>query len=165
MSQEYWNADEVEDLVRVYMKFHPELVGAKIACVFKEKASKSDGVPIVGKISKVSPSNHPLMKEEYDFKIEIGSDAWLELNPTQREAWVDHLLEHAYGVESETTGDMSWKLRNPELMGFPSIINRHGIGWMPGLSKIPTLQLNATTTATPPVVKTSTTTDIEEDLD
>jgi hypothetical protein len=149
MSQEYWIADEALDIVKSYLKYHPDLIGANIGCIFKEKASLSDGNPIVGKIAKVSPKYQCLMREPFDFIIEIGADAWSELNNAQKEAWVDHILEHAYGVENEKTGDMSWKLRNPDMAGFPNIIHRHGIEWMPGLAKIATLNIPRVTVVTP----------------
>lgn len=150
MAQDYWIADEVSDIVQNYMKYHADLIGAKICCVFKEKASKSDGVPIVGKIFKVTSKYQPFMDEPYDYMVEIGADAWADLNMDQREAWVDHLLEHAYGIENERTGEMTWKLRKPELMVFPSTVNRHGLGWKTGLAKIATLQVPQKATATPP---------------
>lgn len=136
---EYWIATEVEDIVEAYRKYHAELIGARIACIFKEKASTSDGIPIIGKISKVSEKNKVLMAEPYDYMMEIGADAWQELNNAQKEAWVDHLMEHAYGEENDQTGDMAWKLRKAEIRCFPSIIARHGINWMPGLPKLATL--------------------------
>lgn len=139
MASQFWKAPEVEDIIQRFMQYHPELIGANIACIFKEKASMSDGRPIVGKISKVSPRYQPLMTDSFDYLIEIGSDAWLELDNAQRDAWVDHILEHAYGQENENTGEMAWKLRTPEFVGFPCIINRHGIGWMSGLAKMATI--------------------------
>lgn len=133
---EYWLAVEVEDIIEQYIKYHPELIGATFGCIFKEKASKSDGQPIVGKISKVSDRDKVLMSEPYDYRMEIGYDAWVELNNAQKEAWVDHLLEHAYGEENEKDGSMSWKLRKPEISAFPVILSRHGIHWMPHLAKL-----------------------------
>lgn len=145
----FWKADEVADIVDQYMKYHAELVGARIACVFKEKATMSDGRPLVGKIGKVPPKYQPLMEEEFDYLIEVGADAWAELDNAQKEAWVDHILEHAYGSENEKTGEMAWKLRTPELVGFPCVINRHGVSWMQGLAKIATLSLPKTTSIDP----------------
>lgn len=156
MAQEYWKADEANDIVQAYLKYHADLIGANLVCIFKEKASKSDGQPIVGKISKCSAKYHPLMEEPYDYIIELGADAWAELSNSQKNAWIDYLMEHAYGVESETTGEMSWKLRNPELMVFPSIIHRHGINWMPGLPKIATLNLQKAEAKAPVKVSSST---------
>lgn len=149
MAQDYWQADEVTDIIQEYMKYHSELIGAKIGCVFKEKASKSDGVPIVCQISKCSLKYQPLLKEPFDFIITVGADAWSELTMKQREAWVDHILEHAYGLENEKTGEMQWKTRKPEIVGFPSIIQRHGVGWMNGLAKISTLQIPKDTSKEP----------------
>lgn len=151
MAQDYWEADEVKTIVNDFMKYHADLMGAKIGCVFKEKASKSDGVPIVGKITKVPGKYVALMDEDYDFIIEVGADAWADLSSDKREAWIDHLLEHAYGLENDKTGEMSWKLRKPELMAFPCIINRHGLGWKTGLAKLATLNLPDPVAGTGPV--------------
>jgi len=160
---EYWIATEVEDIVEAYRKYHAELIGARIACIFKEKASKSDGIPIVGKISKVSERDKVLMTEPYDYRIEIGADAWQELNNAQKEAWVDHLMEHAYGEESDQTGEMTWKMRKAEIRCFPSIIARHGINWMPGLPKLATMPFAQKATATPPSKRTEEGEELLED--
>ena len=147
---EYWIATEVEEIVESYRKYHAELIGARIACIFKEKASTSDGIPIVGKISKVPERDKILMTEPYDYRIEVGADAWQELNNAQKDAWIDHLMEHAYGEESDQTGDMAWKLRKAEISCFPSIIARHGIHWMPGLPKLATMPFATKATAVEP---------------
>lgn len=162
---DYWPANEVEDIIRKYIKYHPELLGANIGCIFREKATQSDGVPIVGKISKVSARYQCLMKEEYDYIIEIGADAWQDLSPDSREAWVDHLLEHAYGEENDKTGEMKWKLRKPEIMIFPNIIHRHGLNWMPGLGKIASLPLPNKEPVVPKVRDEVTTEPSNNDLD
>lgn len=150
---EYWIADVADAIVNEYLKFHPELIGANIRCIFKEKASTSDGVAIVGKIAKVSDKNKILMIEPYDYIIEIGQDAWTDLNNAQKEAWIDHILEHAYGEEDEKTGDMKWKTRNPDVGFFFNVVNRHGIHWMHNLPKIATLPFARGTEIDPPKKK------------
>jgi len=151
---EYWIATEVEEIVEEYRKYHADLIGARIACIFKEKASTSDGIPIVGKVTKVSSRDKILMQEPYDYRIVVGADAWQELNNAQKEAWVDHLMECAYGEENEKTGEMSWKLRKPEIQCFPCIINRHGINWMPGLPKLATMPFAKKAVGADPVKRT-----------
>jgi hypothetical protein len=141
MSAEHWVATEAEEIVESYIKYHHDLIGAVIGCVFKEKASKSDGQPIVCKVSKVSPKVKPYMEEPLDYLIEVGADAWQELTQAQKEANIDHILAHCYGEENETTGEMKWKTRRPEIEAFPDVINRHGIHWAPGLPKIETLKI------------------------
>jgi hypothetical protein len=160
---EYWIADEVAEIVESFRKYHADLIGASIGCIFKEKASKSDGEPIIGKITKVSEKNKILMSEPYDYVIEIGNDAWQELNNAQKEAWVDHLMEHAYGEESEQTGDMSWKMRKPEIQIFPCIISRHGINWMPGLPKLATMPFAQKAVAVDPTKRTAESAEDESD--
>lgn len=152
---EYWIADSVLAIVNDYLKFHADLIGANIGCLFKEKASTSDGAVIVGKISKVSEKYKALMSEPYDFMIEIGMDAWKDLDNAQKEAWVDHLMEHAYGEEDDTTGDMKWKMRKPEIQLFPIIINRHGINWQDHLPKVATLPVTVGTIPDEPQVRKS----------
>lgn len=162
---EYWIADEVEEIVGQYLKYHPELIGARIACIFKEKASKSDGIPILGKISKISPRDKVIMAEPYDYRIVIGADAWQELNNAQKEAWVDHLMEHAYGEEDDKTGEMKWKMRKPEIECFPCIIARHGIHWMPGLPKLATLPFATQPAVTEPKTRDEVQDDVSEEND
>ena len=135
MAQDYWKAEEVEEIVADYMKYHAELVGAKIGCVFKEKATKSGGKPITGKITKTSGKYGPLLEKPYDYVMTVGFDIWSEYNQTQKEAWVDHIMSHAYGVDNDD-GTVTWKTRKPEVLMFPGVVERHGIGWMESLRKV-----------------------------
>lgn len=163
---DYWKANEVEELVNECMKYHPDLVGAEFACVFKEKASSSDGRPIVGKVTKVTNKYKPLLDEDYVYFLEIGADVWMELSDKNRKAWVDYLMEHCYGEEKQTTGEMVWKTRKPEVMGFPSIIRRHGLDWNHGLQKLAHLNLgNEDATSVDPKVREAEEEAEEEDAD
>lgn len=135
MAQDYWKAEDVEEIVSDYMKYHPELVGAQIGCVFKEKATKSGDRPITGKITKTSGKYAPLLSKPYDFILTIGNDVWMEYSQSEKEAWVDHILSHAYGVDNDD-GSVTWKTRNPEILMFPGVVERHGIDWMESLKKV-----------------------------
>lgn len=146
MPQLYWKAEEPAEIAQTYLKFHADLAGARIAFIFKEKATVSDGRPIIGKPSKVPARLQCLMEEVdgeqgYDFIIEIGSDAWGDLNQDQKAAWIDYLLEQCYGEEDEKTGEMKWKLRRPEVQAFPVILVRHGVNWDTGVNKLAVIDL------------------------
>lgn len=147
MANEYWKADEAQEIAQQYLGMHPDLIGANIAFLFKTKATKRDGVPVVGKAMKVPERYKPLMEETdsgdkgYDFILEFGADAWQELGPDTKAAWVDFCLEQCYGEEKDD-GTIVWKLRKPEIVGFPVIFNRHGVGWHPGANKLRTLNIN-----------------------
>ena len=160
---DYWKANEVEEIVEEYMKHHPDLVGAKFACIFKERATTSDGKPVVGKVTKVTNKYKPVMDEDYVYMMTIGADVWVELSQDNREAWVDYLMEHCYGEEKESTGEMVWKTRKPEVMGFPSVIRRHGIDWNHGLQKLAFLDLNEDDEPEDPKKRVSNTNENEED--
>jgi hypothetical protein len=139
---DYWKANEINSIIDKYRKFHPTLVGAKFACIFREKAQTSDGEPIVGKVRKVSDKYKPLMQDDYDYMMEIGADAWQELSTSEREAWVDHLLKHCYGEEDESTGEMSWKTRRPEIVAFSDVLDRHGVNWNDNLKQLKKVDLD-----------------------
>lgn len=145
---DYWLAGEdVQEIGEKYLRFHPDLIGAHIAFLMKERATKRDGVPVVAQARKVPAKYKPMMQEQpngdfgFDFFIEIGADAWGEISQETREAWIDHCLEQCYG-EEKNNGETVWKLRKPEISAFPVIINRHGTNWDSGVNKLRTLRLN-----------------------
>jgi hypothetical protein len=123
------------------------LTGANIAFLFKEKATKRDGCPLIGKPFKVPAKYKPLMEEcddgtsGYDFMIVIGADAWTEIGNKSKEAWVDFLLEQCYG-EEDKQGNMKWKTRKPEVQAFPVILARHGTNWDQGVNKLSVIDIN-----------------------
>lgn len=167
---DYWKAEEPQQMAQQYMKYHPDLMGAHIAWLFKEKASKSDGRPIVGKPYRVPAKYGPLMEvnssgeKGYDFIIEIGADVWTELRNDQKEAWVDYLLEQCYGEENESTGEMKWKIRKPEVQAFPVILSRHGTNWDAGVNKLSVIDMNKEPKIQAPEVRNSTTSSADSDV-
>jgi hypothetical protein len=63
-----------------------------------------------------------------DFMVEVPLEIWNDLDNTKRTALVDHLLERCSGEEDEDeeTGDMKWKVREPDVHEFSSILRRYG---------------------------------------
>jgi hypothetical protein len=125
------NSKDVAD--NLIPKYHPELATARFQFLCRNKAVKSGGRPVPGKIYK--PSGWVKFLTESDFVIEIALDCWNGLQPSQRCALVDHLLSKCVGTEDEQTGEMKWSLRPPEVQEFPEVAERHGC-WNDSLSEI-----------------------------
>lgn len=104
--------------------YHPELSTARMNYVFVSEASKKGGIELLGRVKKVSGFLEWVL--ESDFLIEIPMDKWNELEEHQRTALIDHLLERCTGEEDEKTGEMRWRLREPDVQEFSSILDRHG---------------------------------------
>lgn len=161
---EYWRAsEEVTQIADDYLPLHPDLIGAKIAYIFTDRTSFNDGVPIVGKVSKVPERLRPIMERNddgeqgYDFIITIGADTWAELSQANREAWIDYLMEQCY-LEEDKHGNLKTKIRKPSINAFPNILSRHGVAWDQGvnhLSVIDTMKKssNITEEDTQPVLR------------
>lgn len=121
----YDEAESVRDIAAgLIPNFHPELASARIMYVFCDKAGTKGGRELLGKVRKFSGLLEWAL--EMDFVIEVPVDKWNDLSDSQRSALVDHLLERATGEEDEQTGDMKWKVREPDVQEFSSILQRHG---------------------------------------
>lgn len=127
----YSEADSLKHMAEsLISQYHPELVDARIRYLFCEKSSKKNGVDQPGKVHKLSGLKEYLL--ETDYIVEVALDKWNDLTETQRAALVDHLLERCWGEEDEQTGEMKWKLRDPDVQEFATILRRHGI-WQENL--------------------------------
>jgi hypothetical protein len=125
MSKVYENAESVETIAeRLLPTYHSELATARMKYIFVDKASMKNGKPVLGKVRKITGASEFLL--EKDFLVEIALDRWNDLAPVQREALVDHLLERCFGEEDEETAEMKWKLREPDVQEFATILRRHG---------------------------------------
>lgn len=138
---EYWKAEGIQSIIKQYLKYHPDLAGATIGCIFREKAMKSSGRQVVGKVRTVSDRWKPLLQKNYDFVIEIGEDAWADLYQDQKEAWIDYLLQQCYGEQDEDSGEITWKTRDPSIRVFPETIERHGVDWDPAVEELKRLDI------------------------
>lgn len=99
-------------------EFHKELANAKIAYVFKEKAT-SRGPSSAGKASKLGGVNAFLT--DLDFVIVILWERWKEMELVTRVAVVDHYLERCQVDEGGT-----FTLVDPDLQEFNNIVSRWG---------------------------------------
>jgi len=125
MSQIFSEAETVEAIAKTLIApYHPLLSTAKFKYIFKEKASKKGGKPVLGAVKKVSPMMKFLI--EVDFIMEIPLDTWNELDSRKRTALVDHLLERCQGEEDEQTAEMKWSVREPDVHEFGTILSRYG---------------------------------------
>jgi hypothetical protein len=104
--------------------YHPELATARIHYVFINEATQKGGHEVLGKARKLA--GYQLWALEKDFVVEVALDKWNELSEPQRTALTDHLLERCFGEEDEESGEMKWKLREPDVQEFSTILERHG---------------------------------------
>lgn len=134
MPKVYGIAESVETIAKSLIStYHPELATAEIKYVFVDKGSMKGDRPVYGKVRKFSGSMEFLLNA--NFMVEIGLDHWNELSPRQRTALVDHLLECCTGEEDEEDpgAPMKWKVREPDVQEFRTILQRHG-AWTEDLS-------------------------------
>jgi hypothetical protein len=125
MAMMYGEAEEAEKIANNLVgTYHPELATARFRYIFKEKASKKGNKPVMGSVKKMSDLMVYLIN--VDFMVEIPLDIWNELDNTKRTALVDHLLERCSGEEDEESGEMKWKVREPDVHEFSSILRRYG---------------------------------------
>jgi hypothetical protein len=130
--------DTMRDLIR---KYHPDLalIEEEIAVIFKEKASVSGTVKIMSKTSKASPLINLLANgKKWTFVITLASDAWLELNPKQQVALLDHNL-CSLRVEEGDDGKQKFSIAVPDVAFFKDEIERHGMWRTSGVAPTKTL--------------------------
>ena len=134
MAKVYGIAESVEEVAKTLIpNYHSELATAVVKYVFVDKASMKSGRPVLGKARKLSGALEFLL--ESNFMIEVAMDQWNDLTPRQRDALVDHLLEYCTGEEDEEDAGapMKWKIREPDVREFRTILQRHG-AWNEDLS-------------------------------
>lgn len=125
MPRVYSEANSVDAVAKnLIANYHAHLATARIRFVFVDQGGKKGGREVGGKVKKISGVLEFLL--ETDFLIEMAEDKWVELNPKQQEAQLDHLLECCVGEEDEETSEMIWSVREPEMQEFASILRRHG---------------------------------------
>lgn len=132
MPKTFSQAETVERIANgLIPNYHPELAGARVLYVFVDKAGMKNGRELWGKAQKVGGLWEWAV--EKDFVVQVAQDKWNELDENQRTALVDHLLECCTGEENEDDGSMKWKIREPEVQEFASILKRYGV-WHTGLT-------------------------------
>lgn len=134
---------------------HVDLDGVRIEYVFRDKHTKSNGKPVMGKARKISGLNAYLGRGYKDvtlttdgfstragdivdaedfFVIEIAEDIWATLDQGQRVALVDHELTHCATTYDEDADEVKLTIRPHDLEEFRSVVDRHGL-WHPDLSR------------------------------
>jgi len=133
MPKEWTYADDSVGVIAggLIPNFHAELATARFKYIFVSEASLKGGLEVAGRAKKITGFMEWVI--ECDFLIEVALDKWNELDSPQRTALVDHLLERCSGEEDEKSGEMRWKIRDPDVQEFSSILDRHG-AWHDGLA-------------------------------
>jgi hypothetical protein len=126
MPREWSKADDaIERMAEgLIANYHPELSTARIMYVFISEAPSKGGHKLYGKVSKASGFLEWAL--EQDFIVMISGDIWNTSESHERTAILDHLLERCTGEEDEKDASMSWKIREPDVQEFSSILDRHG---------------------------------------
>lgn len=121
MKEKYIPAPEVEKVAReLIVKYHPHLVEANIAYVFKKDSWSKNGKEILGNAHKCSEKEKLLYK--HDFIITINHNAWIRFDNNKREAIVDHELCHCgRDVEGKYCSIPH------DVEDFADVIKRHGL--------------------------------------
>jgi hypothetical protein len=133
-----WKAgEEVQETIKTLVgEAHPHLVDIMddIIVIFKEKASRKGGQPVLGKTSKAPALISLLGERDYQFVIELAADTWNQLDDTQKKALLDHQLCFIGGEEDEKTAEMKYYLTAPDISYFSDEVDRNG-HWRPDLSE------------------------------
>jgi len=125
MPKTWENAESLENIAAgLIPNYHPEIATARMLYCFVSEASSKGGRKILGKVRKLSGFLEWIIGK--DFVVEVAADMWNELDDQQRTALIDHLLERCYGEENEDTGEISWKIREPDVQEFGTILDRYG---------------------------------------
>tara|TARA_B100000424_G_scaffold254058_1_gene231753 strand:+ start:283 stop:747 length:465 start_codon:yes stop_codon:yes gene_type:complete len=133
-----WKAgDEIQENIKTLIgEAHPHLADIcdDIICIFKEKASRKGGQPVLGKTSKAPALISLLGERDYQFVIELAADTWNLLEEDQRKSLLDHQLCFIGGEEDDKSGEMKYFMTAPDISYFSSEVERNG-HWRPDLSE------------------------------
>lgn len=133
---DFWKAGkEVMSIVqKLIADHHPHLalIEKDITVVFKDKATEKCGLIIPGNTKKAPPLMRVLTDKKFDYKfiIELGADAWNELDDKQRVALLDHHMCAMKVEEDEKGGGVKCSIRPPDFVGYKEEVERHGM-WRP----------------------------------
>jgi hypothetical protein len=118
-------AETVEVLAKKLVReYHSGLVNSRIAYLFKNKPIKRSGQEIPATAEKVSPKNKAL--SGYDFVIVVNNPMWLTLDDAQKNAVIDHCLEHFF-IDEDDSGEVKFRILPHDVEEFSSVISRHGL--------------------------------------
>lgn len=136
MAQDMWKAgpETIKTMVGLINQYHPDLaiIQDEIVILFKDKASVTNGVTILGKTKKSPPILPVLTDKKFDYRfiIEIGADEWNKLTDEQRTALIDHHLCSMKVEEDAQSGEIKCSIKPPDFVGYKDEVARHGM-WRP----------------------------------
>lgn len=124
----FWRADEeVKPIAEKVIAAHRrDLFNVNFVFIFKEKASKKGGKIVIAKVRKVRAKEKIAYDSDVDFVIEIGHNAWEELNDKQKEAVIFHELCHCLVDENEE-GEKELSILPHEIEEFADVIEVYGL--------------------------------------
>lgn len=128
-------AKEVKLLKQLIKDHFPHLllVQDEIALIFREKAKEAPGGQVILGNTKKAPALLAILTDkefEYRYIIEIGADAWGELDSKQQEACLFHHLCSMKVEENADTGEIKCQIRPPDFYGYREEVERYGM-WRP----------------------------------
>jgi hypothetical protein len=127
MPKIYELSESVEQVANSLIpNYHPDLATVKIAYLVCDTESKRNGKPVLGTTRKLSAEMKVLSSGDYDFVITVPLPIWNDMPNERRAAMLDSLLERISAEENQETGDVSLKVRQPDVQEFTSILQRHG---------------------------------------
>ena len=125
-----WKAEDdvMATVKQLVANHHPHLAPIldQIAVLFREKASTSGEVVLVGKTKKAPAILKTLGEREYIFIIELAKDEWDNLDDKEKVALLDHHLCACQAKEDSQTGDLSYFVASPDVSFFEAEVKRHG---------------------------------------
>jgi len=126
---------EVMNIVNeLIQEHHPHLILIQedISVVFREKAREVGGLVIAGATKKAPPLLPVLTDKKFTYKfvIEIGENAWMELDERQKKALLDHHLCAMQVEENGDTGEIKCSVRPYDFSGYKQEFQRWGM-WRP----------------------------------
>lgn len=65
-----------------------------------------------------------------DYIIEVSGEIWDVLDTTTRRRLLEHQLRHILVLQSEKTGDWSFKLKKHDVQDFSKLIDKYGSDWI-----------------------------------
>lgn len=134
MGAEFYDAsEELEVLARKLIQdYHGHLVEAKIKYLFRTGNWEVKKRETWGQAKRVSKETNFLTG--YDFIITVHMDVWEQLNAEEKEALLDHELQHC-SAGSDDSGNKVWYIQGHDVEDFYAIIRRHGL-WSKALKKM-----------------------------
>lgn len=133
MAIEWWQVPpEVTEMAEeLIQEYHPSLLDARIAILFRSEAPVTNGKATLGMASKVNDKWRPLLEDrEMHFVIWLAYDRWEDMDKRQKRALLDHELCHCF-----IDHDGKPQIHPHDFEEFAVVIARHGF-WNADLERL-----------------------------